>query len=96
MGGQDVLGYVEFLKQMEAGTVMENKAGQVVIKTESAKTLAKPMIPPEAPKCPKCGAQLIQTIAGGQKRCGACGEQWNPDGARLQPTPPQSRADLFK
>jgi phage FluMu gp28-like protein len=71
-----VLGVVEYFKSGQAQKELEE-----MDKVLKASSLAKPMIADQAPKCPKCGDALIQTLPGNARRCQACGHQWFPAGA---------------
>jgi hypothetical protein len=75
--GLGVLGLLDYFKQGHAQDDL-NKLD----KTSTASTLGKVIIADAAPDCPECGSQLLQTIGGGQQRCGQCGIQFAPKGMK--------------
>jgi len=61
----------------------------------AATTLAKPMIPNQAPVCPECQSKFIIPVAGGFMHCNACGVQWLPKGVKPLQVPYASRRDFL-
>jgi phage FluMu gp28-like protein len=60
-------------------------------KLMAATTLAKPMIPDQAPACPECHSKLVIRVGGGQLHCNQCGIQWWPKDGKRPPVPVASR-----
>lgn len=82
-GPSDTLGLVDFLAGVAAGTI-----------ADPTRQVTQPKADGNASVCPTCGAEgLMQKIAGGQVRCGACGGQF---GQPHKATHPWSRADYAR
>lgn len=61
---------------------MEVPVKRTIQKVEGARTLAKPVIPAQAPACPMCGGQVTKRVANSDM-CAACGHQYNVDEPQL-------------
>lgn len=55
------------------------------IKTETAKTLAKPTFGARAESCAACGSRIVAQV-GEQRRCGGCGTQWGDVKVGMRPS----------
>lgn len=78
--------------QVTAPVTQAQLAHQSVLdKVQGAATVAKPATNDSTPTCQACGSTLVQTVAGGQKRCGQCGIQWG----LVPTTQPQTRSRAF-
>lgn len=95
--GDDILGLVEWFNRGQAEELQnlykkaEAEGPQVLVQSAQQKLIGPTPNPePHLPgTCQACGSTLVQTVAGGQKRCGQCGIQWGL--ANVQT--PQTRRD---
>ena len=88
--GLDVLGVLDYFSSGKARADMNNLG-----KIQAVTTLAKPMVAEAAPGCPNCKSKFI-IKSGRQLHCNACGETFDPPGAKPFQAPVASRRDFLK